>query len=627
MRFASPLPCLIAVVALLPVTTFAAAPLIISELRASGPSGANDEFIEIYNNSAANVTVNAADGSAGFAVAASDGVTRFVIPNGTVIRARAHYLGVNSGANGYSLAAYPAGSGTTATGDATYTNGFADNAGVALFQTANAAHFTLANRLDAIGSASEPNALYREGAGYVPLTTFNLEGSLFRAAGNDGFPTDSDNNAADVRFADVAGTLNGGVQQLGAPSPQNLSSPIALGGHTLTPHSLLDATPHSCIGCIPNRYRIYAADPSGNGPGGSIFLRRTFTNTTGANITRLRFRIDRLEPRNSLTHPTLRALSADSQLLQFDDDSELVVHGTTLEAPPGQPSGGGVGSSLEARGISAANPLPPGASWPVVFHLGLRGMGSYILQISTEGEPAGGDVWLLYGQTEVLSDEDNVVNITPVAAGEAYNANAGTPLTVAAPGLLANDFDPDGGSLSAVLASPPAHGSVVIQPNGAFIYTPNDNHTVSDSFSYYATDGKAKSNPVTTTIGINLPPSQSFPGRPEYQTYGMPFDVGVPGLLSGAFDVNHDVLTVRLVAPPSQGTLQLHPNGSFSYSPAPAFVGTDSFRFVITDGQLEAAPQTAIIQVLPTVPALSESGLIALAILLAAAGVLRLSRT
>jgi hypothetical protein len=93
-------------------------PLVISELRFRGPNGANDEFVEIYNQTNSDVTVNATDGSSGYAVAASDGVIRFVIPNGTVIPARGHYLGANT--IGYSLVNYPAGDGNVTTPDATF---------------------------------------------------------------------------------------------------------------------------------------------------------------------------------------------------------------------------------------------------------------------------------------------------------------------------------------------------------------------------------------------------------------------------------------------------------------------------------------------------------------------------
>ncbi|MET0647057.1 MAG: hypothetical protein ABW208_10580, partial [Pyrinomonadaceae bacterium] len=137
--------------------------LIISEFRLVGPNGPSDEFVELYNNSGATHTVAASDSSAGYAVVASDGTLRCTIPNGTVIPNRGHFLCANS--VGYSLSGY-------ATADAAYTTDIPDDAGIALFNTANAANFTLANRLDAVGPTNEANALYREGTGYPTLTPF-----------------------------------------------------------------------------------------------------------------------------------------------------------------------------------------------------------------------------------------------------------------------------------------------------------------------------------------------------------------------------------------------------------------------------------------------------------------------
>ena len=133
---------------------------LISEFRLRGPSGAQDEFIELYNNSGASHTVVAASGT-GYGVAASDGTTRCSIPNGTVIPNRGHYLCVNSAT--YSLGAYPAGNGTTATGDATYTTDIPDNAGIAIFNNnTGGGSYSLANRLDAVGSTSEANTPTRK---------------------------------------------------------------------------------------------------------------------------------------------------------------------------------------------------------------------------------------------------------------------------------------------------------------------------------------------------------------------------------------------------------------------------------------------------------------------------------
>jgi hypothetical protein len=283
---------------MLGIAQIAAAQLVISEFRVRGANGANDEFIEIFNNSGADHTVAAISGT-GYGVAASDGVTRCSIPNGTVIPNRGHYLCVNSVA--YSLASYPAGNGTTATGDATYTTDIPDNAGIAIFNNnTGGASYSLANRLDAVGSTSEANTLYKEGTGYPALTPFSINYSFYRdncgksgsittfgACPSGGSVIDTNNNAADFVFVDTNGTSAGAGQRLGAPGPENLSSPIER--NASLPGTLLDV----CVGgaAPPNRVRDFTSDPANNSTFGTLDIRRTITNSTGGNVTRLRFRV------------------------------------------------------------------------------------------------------------------------------------------------------------------------------------------------------------------------------------------------------------------------------------------------------------------------------------------------
>ena len=69
---------------------------------------------------------------------------------------------------------------------------------------------------------------------------------------------------------------------------------------------------------------------------------------------------------------------------------------------------------------------------------------------------------------------DEFVNKAPVAFTEAYTVSAGTPLSVsAALGVLANDSDANGNSLTAVLGSPPLTGTLALAPDGEFVYTPS----------------------------------------------------------------------------------------------------------------------------------------------------------
>src|SRR5829696_1946489 len=322
-------------------------PLVISEFRFRGPNGANDEFVEIYNNTDSDHTVVSSDGSSGYALAASDGVVRFVIPNGTIIPARGHYLCVNSVA--YSLASYPAGNGTTATGDATYTTDIPDNAGIAIFNTSIAGNFTLANRMDAVGSTSEANTVYKEGTGYPALTPFSINYSFNRdECGKNGSittfpsctllgPKDTNNNAADFIFNDTNGTSAGAGQRLGAPAPQNLSSPISpRKGATTYDVSKLD----NCVSATapPNRVRDFTSDPANNSTFGTMDFRFRLTNNSGGNTTRMRFRIVDLT-----TFPApagiadLRPRTSTAVVVTVDrapcgsGTSNVTVQGTTLE--------------------------------------------------------------------------------------------------------------------------------------------------------------------------------------------------------------------------------------------------------------------------------------------------------
>ena len=384
-----------------PVIVASAGQLVISEFRVRGPNGLNDEFIEIANVSGADHTVAALSGT-GYGVAASDGVTRCTIPNGTVIPNRGHYLCVNS--VGYSLASYPAGNGTTATGDATYTTDIPDNAGIAIFNNSTGgASYSLANRLDAVGSTSEANTTYKEGTGYPALVPFSINYSFYRdncgkggsittfgACPTGGFLKDTNNNAADFVFVDTNGTSAGAGQRLGAPGPENLSSPIERNASFAV--NVLDV----CVAPAspPNRVRDFTSSPPNNSTFGTLDVRRTIVNNTGGNVTRLRFRIVDL---TTFPAPSgiadLRPRTSTAVVVTVDrppcgsGTSNVTVQGTTLEQPPSQPNGGGFGSSMSAGVVTLATPIANGASLDVRFLLGIQQTGSFKFFINVEALP------------------------------------------------------------------------------------------------------------------------------------------------------------------------------------------------------------------------------------------------
>lgn len=382
------------------VASPATGPLIISEFRLNGPSGPNDEFIEIYNNSGVDHVV--AGGGTGYAVAASDGGARCVIPNGTVIPNRGHYLCVNSVA--YSLSA-------NAAGDATYTTNIPDNAGIALFSTSVGTNFTPANRLDAVGPTSEANTVYKEGTGYPALTASSIDYSLrrddcgkqgsittFGACPSGGTVVDTNNNATDFYFVDTSGTSAGAGQRLGAPGPENLASPVTR--NSTFNLVLIDSTMSAAL--PPNRVRDFTSVPAQNSTFGTLDIRRRVVNNTGAAVTRLRFRVIDI---TTFPAPSgiadLRTRTSSLVVVAGVNDAAtclasngaastpctINIQGTTLELPPPQPNGGAFGSTYSAGTITLGAPLANGASVNVRFLLGIQQTGTFKFFINVEALP------------------------------------------------------------------------------------------------------------------------------------------------------------------------------------------------------------------------------------------------
>ena len=111
----------------------------------------------------------------------------------------------------------------------------------------------------------------------------------------------------------------------------------------------------------------------------------------------------------------------------------------------------------------------------------------------------------------------------PVAVADSYRTAVGQSLTVTAPGVLANDADPEGDPISAVLQVGPANGSLTFLSVGAFVYNPNAGFTGSDSFTYSATDGTGVSAPAVVTLEVGTgPPTTSVPATTTTTTTTVP---------------------------------------------------------------------------------------------------------
>jgi VCBS repeat-containing protein len=197
-----------------------------------------------------------------------------------------------------------------------------------------------------------------------------------------------------------------------------------------------------------------------------------------------------------------------------------------------------------------------------------------------------------------------LLNRPPVALEDAYATDEDTPVSVAAPGVLTNDTDPEGGALTAILLNGPTHGQLDFSANGEFSYTPDQDFNGDDFFTYQASDGMDDSN--IAEVSITVSPVNDAPVA-EADSYitdeDAPLVIQAPGVLGNDTDVDGDRLSAILVTQPMFGTLTLDQEGSFIYTPDADFNGGDSFTYQASDGQLASEP----VQVSLTIDAVNDA--------------------
>lgn len=189
-------------------------------------------------------------------------------------------------------------------------------------------------------------------------------------------------------------------------------------------------------------------------------------------------------------------------------------------------------------------------------------------------------------------------NDSPYAWADEYGlivSSQTTQLQVQKPGVLANDNDVNGQPITAVLDSLPSSGTVVLNADGSFVYTPNVGFYGVDRFTYRASDGDLNSGPTTVKITVSAQPeavAESYSTEPNTTLV-----ITAPGILAN--DSSPAGLTMRavLASRPKFGTINLGVDGSFTYTPLAGFVGRDTFEYYVTDGGRTSATVSDTIDV------------------------------
>ncbi len=165
-----------------------------------------------------------------------------------------------------------------------------------------------------------------------------------------------------------------------------------------------------------------------------------------------------------------------------------------------------------------------------------------------------------------------------------------------------NDHEPDG-DITTVNTSPitnPTNGTVVLNADGSYVYTPNEGFMGSDSFEYEICDDGAPIACSTANVKIDVVPLPN--GGNAFPFAGDDFvltlhDLAVSDNLLGN-DSDRDTIHINPITNPVHGTVTIAANGDYTYTPATNYVGPDQFIYRICKGPL-CVNATAYILVLP----------------------------
>lgn len=170
---------------------------------------------------------------------------------------------------------------------------------------------------------------------------------------------------------------------------------------------------------------------------------------------------------------------------------------------------------------------------------------------------------------------------------QTYSTFVNQTLPVDAPGVLTGATSTNGGALQAALQTAPNRGTVSIQPNGAFTFTPARDFTGPMTFQYYAVDGLGGRDIGTVTINVEQTTPQV--GVDNYSVgTGLYLNVSAPGLLANDFDPGAQRISVASVTQPANGSLSACSDGSFTYISNAGFEGSDSFTYEVSNGAVSA---------------------------------------
>ncbi len=270
------------------------------------------------------------------------------------------------------------------------------------------------------------------------------------------------------------------------------------------------------------------------------------------------------------------------------------------------PTGGVLTNDTPAAGLTTTVVTPPANGT-----LDLNTNGTFVYQPAPNF--CGADSFRYQATDGTNSDTGRVditvscVNDAPVAVANAHVANEDTLLSIAAPGVLGNDTDAEGNSLTAGGTTQPAGGSVTLAADGSFAYTPNANACtpvggLPDTFTYRANDGNSDSAPGTVSVTVTCINDAPIGVADAYSaTEDTPLVIAASGVLGNDTDVDAgDTLSTVFGTAATNGTVALQTSGAFTYTPNGNYCDAstpDTFTYRVNDGSTNSGTVTVSVTV------------------------------
>jgi hypothetical protein len=211
--------------------------------------------------------------------------------------------------------------------------------------------------------------------------------------------------------------------------------------------------------------------------------------------------------------------------------------------------------------------------------LGYQGSDLFLYTVSDE--------WNQPSNNAMVSIIVTPPNAAPIAVNDAYDGQKNTALNIASPGagLFRNDLDDIGFILASYDATSANGGTVVVNPDGTFVYTPPTGFIGLDTFDYTIVDSGALSDTATVTINVR-DPDAPVANPDEYQTVkNINLNIAAPGVLANDTTSIGVLATVSAIITTAQGgSVAMSTDGSFLYTPPANFVGVDTFTYTADNG-------------------------------------------